>query len=104
MYKVPGMCLACCVATIGVMCVCFSEVEVSLLNQQIHDLGEALRAEKSESQKLTSALEQEKLQQISVSKNLKEVNRGSSKYFQYVYVHCAGRGSYRSVEGEATRN
>lgn len=95
---------ACYVATIGVMCVCFSEVEVSLLNQQIHDLGEALRAEKSENQKLTSALEQEKLQQISVSKNLKEVNRGSSKYFQYVYIHYAGRGSYRSVEGEATRS
>ena len=65
------------------MCVCFSTVEASLLNQQIHDLGEALRAEKSEHQKLSSTIEQEKLQQTTTSKKLKEVHRGSSKYFYY---------------------
>lgn len=89
---------------LGMVCVCFSTVEASLLNQQIHDLGEALRAEKFEHQKLSLALEQEKLQQISTSKNLKEVHRSSSKYFYYItWPHCEGRGSYRSVEGEATR-
>ena len=49
-------------------------VETSLLNQQVHSLEESLTAEKSEHQKLSSALEEEKLQQICMSKNLKEVH------------------------------
>ena len=55
-----------------------SAVEEGLLKQQVHSLEEALKAEKSEYQKLFSALEQEKSKQICVSKNLKEVCRGSN--------------------------
>lgn len=47
---------------------------------KVHGLEEALLAEKFEHQKLSSALEQEKLKQISISRNLKEVNSTTTIY------------------------
>ena len=55
-----------------------------MLNQQVLNLEEALKTEKIEHQKLSSVLEQEKLKQISVCRNLKQVRRGNEKSLEYI--------------------
>lgn len=61
-------------------------LEANLFKQQIHSLEEALVAEKFEHQKLSSTLEQERIKQICISRNLKEVCRNHSNEIIRMYV------------------